>query len=155
MQAERIILGADHAGFALKECIKSLLADMGLEVTDAGPQNPDPVDYPDYGRPVAAAVSCGDYTRGILICGSGVGMTIVANKYPRVRAALCLDEETAASSRRHNDANILCLAGRKTAPEAARRIVQTWMETAFEGGRHRRRIEKIQELEQEICRQAH
>ncbi len=151
MLTEKIIIGADHAGFALKESLKSCLVRLGLEITDVGTGNADSVDYPDFGCRVAAGVSCGAYSRGILVCGSGVGMTIIANKYPRVRAALCLDEETAELSRRHNDTNILCLAGRKTDPEKAEKIIEIWLKTAFEGGRHNRRIEKIREIEKEVC----
>lgn len=151
MSTEKIIIGADHAGFALKESIKPRLARFGLEVTDVGSGSADPVDYPDFGCQVSTGVSRGAYSRGILICGSGVGMTIVANKYPRVRAALCLDEETAEMSRRHNDTNVLCLAGRKTDPEKAEKIVDIWLKTAFEGVRHSRRIEKIREIEEEVC----
>jgi ribose 5-phosphate isomerase B len=151
MSAEKIIIGADHAGFAMKEFIKRHLAGLGLDVIDVGSSSSDPADYPDFGCQVSAGVSRGAYSRGILICGSGVGMTIVANKYPRVRAALCLDEETAELSRRHNDTNVLCLAGRKTDPEKAEKIVDIWLQTAFEGGRHNRRIEKIREIEKEVC----
>ena len=151
MSTEKIIIGADHAGFALKESIKPCLARLGLASTDIGTETADPVDYPDIGCRVAAGVSSGAFARGILICGSGVGMTIIANKYPRIRAALCLDEETAELSRRHNDSNILCLAGRKTDPEKAKKIVDIWLKTAFEGGRHSRRIEKIREIEKEVC----
>lgn len=151
MSTEKVIIGADHAGFALKESIKPCLARFGLEVTDVGSGSADPVDYPDFGCRVAAGVSRGVFPRGILICGSGVGMTIVANKYPGVRAALCLDEQTAQLSRRHNDTNVLCLAGRKTDPEKAEKIVDIWLKTAFEGGRHNRRIEKIREIEKEVC----
>jgi ribose 5-phosphate isomerase B len=151
MLTEKIIIGADHAGFALKESLKSSLVRLGLEITDVGTGNADSVDYPDFGCRVAAGVSCGAFARGILICGSGVGMTIIANKYPRVRAALCLDEETAELSRRHNDSNVLCLAGRKTDPEKAEKIIEVWLKTAFEGGRHIRRIEKIREIEKEVC----
>ena len=114
MAKEKIIIGADHAGFALKEALKPFLAEMGLDVTDAGTDSDRSVDYPDFGACVAEAVSAGIFPRGILICGSGVGMSIVANRFPGVRAALCLDEETARLSRMHNDANILVLAGRKT-----------------------------------------
>lgn len=151
MLAEKIIIGSDHAGFALKESIATCLAGLGLEVIDVGTASADPVDYPDFGCRVAAGISSGAFARGILICGSGVGMNIVANKYPRVRAALCLDEETAELSRRHNDTNVLCLAGRKMDPEKAQRIVDVWLKTAFEGGRHNRRIEKITEIEKEVC----
>jgi ribose 5-phosphate isomerase B len=151
MSIAKLILGADHAGFALKESIKPLLVRLGMEVTDVGPGGADPVDYPDFGCRVAMGVSSGSFSRGILICGSGVGMTIVANKYPRVRAALCLDEETAEMSRRHNDTNVLCLAGRKTDPQRALKIVTIWLKTDFEGGRHNRRIKKIREIEKEVC----
>jgi len=151
MPVEKIIIGADHAGFALKETLKPCLARLDLALTDIGTETEDPVDYPDIGCRVAAGVSCGAFARGILICGSGVGMTIIANKYPRVRAALCMDEETAELSRRHNDTNILCLAGRKTDPEKAEKIIEIWLKTAFAGGRHNRRIEKIREIEKELC----
>jgi ribose 5-phosphate isomerase B len=151
MPPETIIIGADHAGFALKESLKSCLVRPGLEITDVGTGSADPVDYPDIGCRVAAGVSCGAFARGILICGSGVGMAIVANKYPRVRAVLCLDKETAELSRRHNDSNVLCLAGRNTDPEKAEKIIEIWLKTAFEGGRHSRRIEKIREIEKEVC----
>ncbi|PKN60617.1 MAG: ribose 5-phosphate isomerase B [Deltaproteobacteria bacterium HGW-Deltaproteobacteria-11] len=153
MLVEKIIIGADHAGFALKETLKPCLARLGLALNDIGTETADPVDYPDIGCRVAAGVSSGVFARGILICGSGVGMTIIANKYPRVRAALCLDEETAELSRRHNDTNILCLAGRRTDPEKAEKIIEIWLKTAFEGGRHNRRIEKIREIEKEVCNQ--
>lgn len=147
MPPEKIIIGADHAGFALKESLKPFLAELGLAATDVGTASADAVDYPDFGCLVASGVSCGAYSRGILVCGSGVGMAIVANKYPDVRAVLCLDEETAELSRRHNDANILCLAGRMTDTEKARAITQKWLQTPFGGGRHVRRIEKIREIE--------
>ena len=107
----QIIIGSDHAGFPLKEVVKQYLAEMGYDVTDAGTDSPANVDYPDFGAIVAQRVSAGEFDRGILVCGSGVGMSIVANKFPGVRAALCLDEETARMSRLHNDANILVLAG--------------------------------------------
>ena len=155
MSTEQIIIGADHAGFSLKETMKPCLAGLGLAVVDAGTETDDPVDYPDIAGRVASAVSCGAFARGILICGSGVGMAIAANKYPRVRAALCLDEETAELSRRHNDTNILCLAGRKTSQEKAIKIIEIWLMTAFEGGRHDRRIEKIRKIEEEVLKALH
>jgi ribose 5-phosphate isomerase B len=108
------------------------------------------VDYPDFAACVAEAVATGSYPRGILICGSGVGMAIVANRFPGVRAALCLDEETARLSRMHNDANILVLAGRKTDGAAAQGIVRVWLTTPFEGGRHQARLDKIRETEQKL-----
>jgi len=151
MSIEKIIIGADHAGFPMKESLKPFLEQSGLVVKDVGTATADPVDYPDFAALVSAGVSSGAFFRGILICGSGVGVTIVANKYPRVRAALCLDEETAELSRRHNDTNILCLAGRKTDPEKARKITAVWLKTAFEGERHSCRIEKILEIEKQVC----
>ncbi len=150
MTAEKIIIGADHAGFPLKEAIKPLLAGMGIEVTDAGTDCDRSVDYPDFAACVAKAVATGAFPRGILICGSGVGMAIVANRFPGVRAALCLDEETARLSRMHNDANILVLAGRKTEPAEAEGIVRAWLTTPFEGGRHQARLDKIRATEQQL-----
>ena len=147
MSAKQIIIAADHAGYALKEALKPSLTEMGFVITDAGTDSDQAVDYPDPGGKAAGAVSAGLIPRGILICGSGVGMSIVANRYPGVRAALCLDEETARLSRMHNDANILVLAGRKTDPETALRIVRVWLTTPFEGGRHQRRLDKINRME--------
>lgn len=147
MTAEKIIIAGDHGGYSLKQALKTHLKGAGLDVTDAGTDSDRAVDYPDFGEKVAAAVSAGLFPRGILICGSGVGMSIVANRFPGVRAALCLDEETARLSRMHNDANVLVLAGRKTDPETAVKILRTWLTTPFEGGRHQRRLEKIREVE--------
>lgn len=154
MSSEKIIIGADHAGFALKEAIKPVLAKMGIEVTDAGTDCERSVDYPDFAACVAKAVATGAFARGILICGSGVGMSIVANRFPGVRAALCLDEETARLSRQHNDANILVLAGRKTDPARAEGIVRVWLTTPFEGGRHQARLDKIRETEEQLQEEA-
>jgi ribose 5-phosphate isomerase B len=145
-----IIIGADHAGFLLKEKLKGFLAERGLDVIDAGTYNGDSVDYPDFGRKVAESVSSGSVKRGILVCGSGVGMSITANRFPGVRGALCLDEDTARLSRMHNDSNVLILAGRKTDIETAKGIVKTWLETDFEGGRHQVRLDKITEIEKQI-----
>jgi len=147
MNKEKIIIGADHAGYRLKESLKPFLAEMGIAVTDAGTDNEQSVDYPDFAAKVAEAVAAGLFPRGILICGSGLGMSITANRFPGVRAALCRDEETARLSRMHNDANILVLAGRKTDPGTARTIARTWLETPFEGERHQRRLDKITEIE--------
>jgi len=146
----RIIIGSDHAGFLLKEVIKQYLADKGYAITDVGTGSTEPVDYPDFGAKVANRVSAGEFDRGILVCGSGAGMTIVANKFPHIRAALCLDEETARLSRLHNDTNILVLAGRRTDTELAKSITQMWLNTEFEGGRHQRRIDKIREIESRL-----
>jgi ribose 5-phosphate isomerase B len=147
-----IIIGADHAGFPLKEKLKGFLAERGLDVVDAGTDNGDPVDYPDFGRRVAESISSGSVKRGILVCGSGVGMSITANRFPGVRGALCLDEDTARLSRMHNDSNVLILAGRKTDIETAKGIVKTWLETDFEGGRHQARLDKIKAIEEEMIK---
>jgi len=144
---QTIIIGADHAGFQLKETVKSFLEKKGRVVKDIGTDSEEAVDYPDFGMQVAKSVSTGVFSRGILVCGSGVGMAIVANKFNGIRAAVCLDAETARLSRLHNDTNILILAGRRTDPETARQIVAVWLETAFEGGRHQGRLNKIRALE--------
>jgi ribose 5-phosphate isomerase B len=144
---EKIIIGADHAGYGLKESIKAWLGGQGIETTDVGTDGEASTDYPDYAVGVAEAVSSGRFTKGILICGTGIGMSIVANRYPGVRAALCRDEETARLSRMHNDANVLVLAARQTDAETAVAILRTWLATPFEGGRHQRRLDKICETE--------
>jgi RpiB/LacA/LacB family sugar-phosphate isomerase len=149
---KKIIIGADHAGFALKETIKRYLTEAGWDVSDVGAYDGSPVDYPDFGCIVAQKVSAGEFERGILICGSGLGMTILSNKFPGVRAALCLDEDMARLSRMHNDANILVLAGRRTDEKMATAITSAWLEAVFEGGRHQRRIDKIRQWEESVCR---
>ena len=146
----QIIIGSDHAGFPLKETVKRYVAELGYAVTDAGTDGTANVDYPDFGAAVARKVSAGEFDRGILVCGSGVGMSIVANKFPGVRAALCLDEETARMSRLHNDANILVLAGRRTEEDAAKSIARMWLNTEFEGGRHQRRLDKIADIGKQL-----
>jgi ribose 5-phosphate isomerase B len=148
---KKIIIGADHAGFDLKEAIKSYLAEAGWEVADQGTFDCSPVDYADFGGPVAMAVATGAFTRGILVCGSGVGMTILANRFPGVRAVLGLDVEMACLSRTHNDTNILALAGRRTDGKMAVAILKGWLATAFEGGRHQQRLNKIRQWEEKIC----
>jgi ribose 5-phosphate isomerase B len=144
---DKIIIGSDHAGFCLKEEIKPSLTALGLVVTDVGPGSNASVDYPDFAAQVARRVASGEYLRGILVCGSGAGMVIVANKFPGIRAALCLDEDMARLCRLHNDANILVLAGRMTDSPTADKIIRAWINTAFEAGRHGRRLEKIREIE--------
>ncbi len=146
-----IVVGSDHAGFHLKEHLKQVLLAAGKDVFDAGCDSGDSVDYPDFGIRVAEKVSTGAAERGILVCGSGIGMSMVANKFPRVRAALCFDEEMARMSRLHNDSNILVLGGRWLDNGKAARILALWLETPFEGGRHARRLEKITELEKRLC----
>jgi len=150
MAQEQIIIGSDHAGFEMKEAMARYLAAQGVAVTDAGTRSAESVDYPDFGALVARKVSAGEFARGILVCGSGVGMAIVANRFPGVRAVVALDEETARMSRVHNDANILALAGRRTDVKTAERIVDVWLATAFEGGRHQQRIDKITALERAL-----
>ncbi len=135
-----IIIGSDHAGFELKEKIKTFLTKKGYGVEDAGTNSTASVNYVDYGKKVAQAVSDGRYSRGILICGTGLGMSMIANRFVRVRAALCLDLFSARLSRVHNDANILVLGGRILGDMLAYELVQTWLDTEFEGGRHLDRI---------------
>ncbi len=141
-----VALGCDHAGYALSQPVKTFLTEMGISCRDMGTYGTDAVDYPVYGMKVARLVSAGECERGILICGSGIGMSIVANRLTSVRAALCNDIYTARLSRQHNDANILVLAARVIGPGLAMEIVRTWFETAFEGGRHQKRIDLIDEL---------
>ena len=147
MATEKIIIGADHAGFPSRRRSNPSSRRWGSTSPTPGRTASGPSDYPDFAACVAEAVSTGIFPRGILICGSGVGMSIVANRFPGVRAALCLDEETARLSRMHNDANILVLAGRKTDTAKAQGIVRVWLTTPFEGGRHQARLDKIRETE--------
>lgn len=145
----KISIAADHRGHSAKERINILLGEMGHEVLDMGTDGTKSCDYPDTAYPAAKAVSDGKAQRGILICGSGIGMSICANKVPGVRAALCHDELTAELSRRHNNANVLCLASDVLGEELMRRIVSSWLKTEFEAnGRHARRVEKIAWIEQ-------
>jgi len=143
----KIAIASDHAGIDLKTQIVELLKKLRYDVKDFGVHNRDSADYPDYGIPVAEAVSEGRIERGVLICGTGIGMSIVANKFPRVRAALCHDPFTAKVSRLHNDANILVLGQRVLEVPTALEIVKVWLDTGFEGGRHERRLKKIAEIE--------
>ena len=142
-----IAVGADHAGFPLKEELKAWLAPRGHRVLDFGTHSTDSVDYPDYAAAVAHAVIGGQAERGVLVCGSGIGMAMAANKVPGIRAAVCGDPRAAELSREHNDANVLALAGRTTAREQAIAILEAWLAAAFQGGRHARRIEKLAALE--------
>ena len=141
-------LGADHAGFSLKQDLKQWLVSKGHTVVDAGTHSQDPVDYPDFAASVARAVASGEAARGLLVCGTGIGMAISANKISGIRAAVCADVDTARLSRRHNDLNVLALAGRTTSREQGIAIVRAWLETAFDGGRHQRRLAKVAGLEQ-------
>ena len=143
----KFAVGSDHAGFSLKERLKAHLIEKGNEVVDLGTHSEESVDYPDFGFAVAEAVSRGDAQRGLLVCGTGLGMSYVANKVAGIRAALCTSDDMAEMSRRHNDANILVLGGRTTDPQSAAGILQTWLSTGFEGERHQRRVRKISEYE--------
>jgi len=143
--SEKIWIGADHAGFALKQTLVRELERLGYEPVDAGPARLDPADdFPDYGKPVAEAVSEGIAHRGILTCGTGLGMSYVANRFPHVRAAVVWSPEIAALSRKHNDANILVLPARFMNDQQALDVLHTFLDTPFEGGRHERRVEKIE-----------
>jgi glycine hydroxymethyltransferase len=141
-----IYLGGDHRGVALKRVLAERLERAGFEVHDCGPDSAEPVDYPDFVEPAVSAVSSGRASRAIVVCGSGLGVAYVANRFPRVRAAPALDVQTAEMARRHNDANVLALSGDRLDPDAAWRIVETWLDTPFEGGRHVRRVQKIDEV---------
>lgn len=145
----KIALAADHAGFEEKEKLKSELDSLGVEYTDMGTDSDASVDYPDFARKVAEAVAKGDYERGILLCGSGAGMAIAANKVPGIRSAVAWNEEIARLSREHNNTNVLALAARFTADYEIKNIVKAWLDAEFDAGRHERRIEKITKIEQE------
>ncbi|MEM6797952.1 MAG: ribose 5-phosphate isomerase B [Planctomycetota bacterium] len=145
----RVSVGSDHRGYLIKEKIVAQLNAAGHEVEDAGATGSESVDYPDYASIVAGKVSKGEIDRGILICGTGIGMSIAANKFPGVRAAPCNDEVTAEISRRHNDLNILCLSADLLSPRVIERMVDVWIGTEFEGGRHARRLDKVKTIEAE------
>jgi ribose 5-phosphate isomerase B len=142
-----IALGADHAGFPLKEDLKTWLIGRGHEVVDCGTQSSESVDYPDYAAAVAGAVTSGKAGRGVLVCGTGIGMAIAANKVAGVRAAACTDAYTARLAREHNDTNVLALGARITARESAIEILDAWLGAEFAGGRHARRVEKLAALD--------
>ncbi|MGB3181469.1 MAG: ribose 5-phosphate isomerase B [Cyclobacteriaceae bacterium] len=141
--SKRIAIGGDHAGYEYKQTIKAMLEEKGFEVGDFGPPSADSVDYPDFAHPLSTAVEKGTYHQGILICGSGNGVAITANKHKGIRAALCWNEELSALSRQHNNANVLCIPSRFISLEDAEKIATTFLNTEFEGGRHERRVGKI------------
>jgi len=143
----KIALGADHRGYQAKERVKTQLGTMGYEVLDFGTDSPASCDYPDAAYPACQAVTKGEAESAILFCGTGIGMSISANKVRGIRAALCHDEFSAEMARRHNNANILCLPADLIGDELTRRIVEVWLKSRFEGGRHERRIRKITEFE--------
>ena len=144
----RIAIGCDHAGVALKNEITPILEELNIELVDYGTKDEESVDYPDFGEKVSMAVSKEDVDRGILICGTGIGMSIVANKFPNVRAALCSEDYSAKMSRLHNNSNLLVLPGRMIDADTAKNIVKMWFQTDFEGGRHQRRLDKIKAIEE-------
>ena len=142
-----IVLASDHAGVALKALLLRLLDERGLEHEDLGPADETSVDYPDFAHLLASRIASGGAQRGILICGTGIGMSMAANRHPGVRAALCHDAYTAEMARRHNDANVLCLGARVLGDGLALQVVGVFLDTAFEGGRHQRRVSKIEREE--------
>lgn len=144
---EKIAIASDHAGRELKEDLKEYLESIGVEFIDLGVNSDASVDYPDYGIPVAERVSKGEVPRGVLVCGTGIGMSILANKFDNVRAALVSDVYTARMAKEHNDANILVIGGRIVGKGLAREIIKTWLDAKFEGGRHQRRLDKIKDVE--------
>jgi len=141
---EVIPIASDHAGFEMKERLRVALTDMGFEVQDIGSHSAASTDYADYAHPLAQEVSEGTVQRGVLLCGTGLGMSYVANRYPHVRASVAWTPEIAALARKHNDANVLVVPARFVSEEDALAILKTWLETDFEGGRHQRRVEKIE-----------
>jgi ribose 5-phosphate isomerase B len=148
MKPTKIAIGSDHAGFEAKEQAKREIAALGLEIDDKGTNSLESVDYPDFGAAVGRAVVSGEVDRGVVICGSGIGISIAANKVPGVRAALCWNEDTARLARQHNDANVLCIGARFIPPDEAARMIRVFMETEFAGGRHQKRVEKLTKLDE-------
>lgn len=144
------IIASDHGGLEMKEAIRAYLEQRNIEVRDLGTDNGDSVDYPDFGEKVARAIAKGEAEKGILVCGTGIGMSIVANKFPGVRAALVWDDFTAQMSKEHNNANIIVLGGRVQTPDAACRMIGIWLDSTFEGGRHQQRLDKIAQIERDL-----
>lgn len=143
MSKELIGIAVDHGGFALKQAVSEEIRAAGFDVLDFGTNSEESVDYPDFAEKLVDAIEKNTVARGVLICGTGIGISIAANRHPGIRAALCYDNETAALARQHNDANVICMGGRKTTPDDARSMVRIFLETEFEGGRHARRVEKL------------
>jgi ribose 5-phosphate isomerase B len=153
MEIKKIVIGSDHAGFDEKERARHELEALGVEVEDKGTFSNESVDYPDYAAAVGRAIASGEAERGVLVCGSGIGVAIAANKIPGVRAAVCWNDETARLAREHNDANVICIGSRQVEPSVAAQMIRTFLETDFAGGRHARRVEKIKELEENCLRE--
>ncbi len=143
---EKLVIASDHAGFELKESLKEYLTQSGHAINDLGPKNGDSVDYPDYGVRLAQAVATREADRGVVMCGTGVGMSIVVNRFPEIRGTLCSDVYTARLCREHNDSNVLVLGARVVGMGLAEEILDTWLKTPFEGGRHQRRLDKIKDI---------
>lgn len=141
----KIAVASDHRGVQVKQKILRQLTDMGIEAVDLGPTNADRVDYPDYAAKVAKAITSQEVERGILVCGTGIGMSIAANRYHGVRAALCHDDMTAEMSRRHNDSNVLCLSADLLGEQLINRMTEVWVKTQFEGGRHQERLNRLEQ----------
>jgi len=152
--SEKIAIASDHAGREVKDDLAAFLRDEGLGVEDMGVDSDESVDYPDYGVLVARGVSEGEFSRGILVCGTGVGMSILANKFPRIRAALVNDVYTARMVKEHNNANILVIGGRVVGKGLAREMVRVWIKAVFQGGRHQRRLDKIADIEKKTMKGA-
>ena len=152
---KKIALASDHGGFDLKESVIAHLLNTGWEVDELGPRSGDSVDYPDYGIKLAEAVAEKKVDRGIVICGTGIGMSIVVNRYPGIRGTLCSDVFTAKLCREHNDSNILIMGGRVIGKGLAAEIVNTWLNTPFEGGRHQRRLDKINQIDASLKTKGH
>ena len=142
--AERIPIASDHAGYALKQHLSRALTELGYDVEDLGTNSPDSTDYPDYAHPLAEKVESGEVKRGVLLCGTGLGMSYAANRHPGVRAAVAWTPEIAALARQHNDANVLVVPARFVSEEDGVKILTTWLDTQFEGGRHQKRVDKIE-----------
>ena len=158
----KVAIAADHGGFALKQQLRTWLEEWGIDYRDFGTHDEQSVDYPDYAEPVARAVAAGEFDRGILICGSGIGMSIAANKVPGIRAAVCHDTFSARATRQDNDSNVLTLGARVVGPGLAREVVKVWLDTEFAAGRHARRVDKIKKLEEQgqtenddLCRKSY
>ena len=149
MAKEVIPIASDHAGFEMKEKLRAKLESMGYETQDLGTHSPSSTDYPDFAHPLAQEISSGEAKRGVLLCGTGLGMSYVANRYPHVRAAVVWSPEIAELARKHNDANVLVLPARFLSEEEAEKILRTWLETPFEGGRHERRVIKIERTDED------
>jgi ribose 5-phosphate isomerase B len=144
---EKILIASDHAGFELKEQLERALGELGFDVQDLGTDSPESADYADYAHPLAQKVSNGDVKRGVLLCGTGLGMSYTANRYPHVRAAVAWNPEVAKLAREHNDSNVLVVPARFVTEAQGVAILRTWLDTAFEGGRHARRVDKIEKTD--------